>query len=485
MQRSTQGTYVPVPVPLDPPTAPDALPDIPGGQHNLLPVAVLGRPLRIDIPMWEYSCPTPELSEWIILYWNGSEVEKKTWYDDIPPDELYVDVPVQFLEHGVAAVTYLAHGFNGAEVGSLPLSLTIDKVAPVLGDNQGSLVFDEEVLRDGVTARYLENNVLQALVPSYQTPAVADTLIVYWDREPFADEEVDRYELKDPSQPISIVFSKEMILARGDGKRYVHYKVCDRAGNLSAGSRPVTLEVAATPIPRSLPPVLIEKAEGWGAQQTLTLNDFYPPLLVEVPASAVIYPDETLAVVWGAPGTAGYFTTSTPYNGQERLFEIPTQYVLAQSTHTVTVLYRVSDNANALDSDTLALDVKARSEQLPQPELHGANADGFSLGKAPANVPIRLGTWPLIAEGQQVSIQLTGVLPGGSDAPAYDVLSAHALSATEADEGIGMRDDVTVPKTHLATLWIDHNFTITASVSFDEGATWVAFRPVLSLPLRD
>ncbi|MGE6566534.1 hypothetical protein ACQKF2_14490 [Pseudomonas hunanensis] len=54
MQRSTQGTYVPVPVPLDPPTAPDALPDIPGGQHNLLPVAVLGRPLRIDIPMWEY-----------------------------------------------------------------------------------------------------------------------------------------------------------------------------------------------------------------------------------------------------------------------------------------------------------------------------------------------------------------------------------------------------------------------------------------------
>ncbi|MGE6566533.1 hypothetical protein ACQKF2_14500 [Pseudomonas hunanensis] len=367
----------------------------------------------------------------------------------------------------------------------MPLSLTIDEVAPVLGDNQGSLVFDEEVLRDGVTARYLENNVLQALVPRYQTPAVADTLIVYWDREPFANEEVDRYELMDPSRPISIVFSKEMILARGDGKRYVHYKVCDRAGNLSAGSQPVTLEVAATPIPRSLPPVLIDQAEGWGAQQTLTLNDFYPPLLVEVPASAVIYPDETLTVVWGAPGTAGYFTTSTPYNGQERFFEIPTQYVLAQSTHTVTVLYRVSDNANALDSDALALDVKARSERLPQPELDGANADGFSLGKAPANVPIRLGTWPLIAEGQQVSIQLTGVLPGGSDAPAYDVLFAHALSATEADEGIGMRDDVTVPKTHLATLWIGHNFTITASVSFDEGATWVAFRPVLNLPLRD
>jgi len=75
--------------------------------------------------------------------------------------------------------------------------------------------------------------------------------------------------------------------------------------------------------------------------------------------------------------------------------------------------------------------------------------------------------------------------PGGSDAPAYDVLFAHALSATEADEGIGMRDDVTVPKTHLASLWIDHNFTITASVSFDEGATWVVFRPVLNLPLRD
>ncbi|MEE6443338.1 MULTISPECIES: hypothetical protein [Pseudomonas] len=76
--------------------------------------------------------------------------------------------------------------------------MTIDEVAPVLGDNQGSLVFDEEVLRDGVTARYLENNVLQALVPRYQTPAVADTLIVYWDREPFANEEVDRYELMDP-----------------------------------------------------------------------------------------------------------------------------------------------------------------------------------------------------------------------------------------------------------------------------------------------
>ncbi|HDS1747932.1 hypothetical protein HTV13_12310 [Pseudomonas putida] len=485
MQRSARG--LPTDTLLEPPVSPDVLPNIPGGQDNLLPVSALARPLRIEVPMWDYSNPSPDYPEKLFLYWGAQLVEEKTWFDTIPPQDLYADVPVALLAHGQVLVTYRVHGYNGSQVVSEPLTLTIDKIAPLLGGEDGALIVEEQVLDEGVTVSYLESHGdrLLATVPGYDSPAVGDMLTYYWDRAPFANEQVAELEVTDQNvgQPLVLEFPGDMIREREDGARYIHYRVRDRAGNVSARSQPVTLAVTATPVPRSLSPVLIAQAEGSGPQLTLALDDFDAPLLIEVPAEVMVYPGETITVVWGEPGSVGHYSTRTPYEGRDRHFEIPVQKVLAQSKRTLPVIYQVDGGDSALDSDPVRLEVRAMTQRLPQVNLVGADSTGFHLASAPAHVPIKLDTWRMIAEGQRVSIQVTGVLQSGNEAPAHDALVAHPVSATQARQGIGMDNAVTVPKTYLASLRLNERFTVSVQVSFDEGGNWVRF-PSINLTLR-
>ena len=485
MQRSAIG--LPIDTLLEPPVSPDALPNIPGGQENLLPLSALVCPLRIEVPMWGYSNPSPGHPERLFLYWGAQLVEEKTWRDTIAPDDLYFDIPVALLADGQVLVTYRVHGYNGSQVASEPLTLTIDKVAPLLGGEEGALIVDDQALNEGVTVRYLESHddCLLATVPGYDSPAVGDTVTYYWDRKPFANERVGELEVTEQNagQPLVLEFAGDMIREREDGQRYIHYRVRDRAGNDSARSQPVTLAVTATPVPRSLGPVLIAKAEGSGPQLTLALDDFEAPLLIEVPTETVVHPGETITVVWGEPGSVGHYSTRTPYDGRDRHFEIPVQKVLAQSKQTLPVIYQISGGGSTLDSDLRRVEVRAMTQRLPQVNLVGADSTGFNLGSAPAHIPVKLATWRMIAEGQRVSIQVTGVSQSGSEAPAFDVLVAHPVSATEARQGIGMDNAVTVPKTYLASLRVNERFTISVQVSFDEGENWVRF-PYINLTLR-
>ncbi|WP_245586766.1 hypothetical protein [Pseudomonas cremoricolorata] len=462
----------------------DALPDIPGGSVNLLPVTALSQPLRLNVLPWLNSRPTPDTPERLTLYWNDQPVGEKSWDDTIRPADLYIDVPVSYLVDGQATVTYEVQIYNGVVTPSQPLLLTVDRIAPTLGGDEGQLQFDTHE----VTERYLEqhDDILLGAVPAYAQASAGDTLIYYWDARPFANQKAGERELtiRDIGKPLFIAFEGELIREREDGERYVHYQIRDRAGNLSPRSRPAVLSVAALPAPRILPGLDVAQAAGAGDRLTLNLDDFSPPLLVQVPACVVIYPEETLTVEWGMPGSADYYCTRTEHPNGERQYEIPLDKVLAQSKRTIRLDYTLVEDGRTSVSTPIELTVKALSRGLPQPNLTGASATGFSLATAPANVPITLGTWPFIQVGQRVSISVTGVLANGAEAPPYHVLVAHAVTELQAEQGIGLGNEATVSKAFLAGLKRLERFTTVAQVSFDDGATWVRF-PVLNLTLRD
>ncbi|MFK3819039.1 hypothetical protein ACI2KG_21000 [Pseudomonas sp. NPDC089407] len=465
---------------LAPPTAPQALPNIPDGEPNLLPTTALSRPLRIEVPIWPNSNPMPGFPETLTLYWQGAAVgEPKRWEGEIPEDDLFVEAPVALLLHGTWQVTYEVYGFNGVITHSEPLTLTIDTVPPVLGGDEGLLLFDEEVERDGVTARYLEKHedCLLAELPAYQKPAIEDVILYYWDDRPFANDKLGEYTVaqEDTGQPILLSIEGDDIRSRGDGERYVHYQVRDRAGNLSARSRPVPLQVAAAPVPRFLPWLEMPQAAGSGEALSLQLNGYQPPMVVIVPEEAVIYPDEWVTVVWGAPGDAGYFTTSEVMPGTDNRFLIPEKNLLAYSNQALKVSYEVSDGIDTFPSTPRNLKVAALSEKLPQIVLVGATSDGFSLGGAPANVPVKLDPWRFIAVGQRINIWVTGVLKSRADSEPHHVLQAHAVTEAQVRRGIGADNEVTVLKTFLATLKRDEPFTLHVQVSFNNGANWVDF----------
>ncbi len=87
--------------------------------------------------MWPISHPSPDTPEVLRLYWNRMQVDEKRWEAAIPEDELFVEAPVSVLQHGPVEVSYEVQGYNGVITPSLSLTLTIDKMPPVLGGMRG------------------------------------------------------------------------------------------------------------------------------------------------------------------------------------------------------------------------------------------------------------------------------------------------------------------------------------------------------------
>ncbi|MBA6137878.1 MULTISPECIES: hypothetical protein [Pseudomonas] len=486
-----EGVMREAPQALKPVTVTDLLPDIDGGEHNLLPVRATRRPLPISIPMWLVSDPSDEGPERLVVKWDGQPFVDKTWTTPVQPADLELEVPVALLGEGRHTLMYQVTLGNEESTVSDELSVLIDKTAPVPGGGRGRLELVEdpdEVERDGLTARYLERHAdrLRTRVPTYDSPAVGDVITVYWGDKPDDSEQVGSLTLtqNDVLLPIHIDFQGEMIRQSGDGVRYAYYEIEDRAGNLSNLARSLELDVRAQPAPRQFDWVEIAQATGASGDLALKLDDYIEPLLVAVPMSAQWFPDETVTVIWGEPEDYGYYTTSEVHPGTERAYAIPERHVLAYAKKTLVVRYEVRDDADVFPSAVSHLKVTEFSKSgLPMLALEGADSNGFSLGSAPERVPVSLGTWRGIAVEQQVNISVGGVLQSGLEAPPQAVLTAHPLTPAQVSRGIGANKEVTVPKAYLATLKRNEPFTFLVQVSFDGGGTWVDF-PRYSPTLR-
>ena len=467
---------------LKPVTVTDLLPDIEGGERNLLPVRATRRPLPITIPMWLISDPSEDEPERLVVKWDGQTFAEKAWTTPVQPVDLELDVPVASLGEGRHTLTYEVTLGNEETAFSEELSLLIDKTAPLLGGQRGRLELVEdpdELERDGLTARYLERHGdrLRTLVPAYDSPGPGDIITWYWGEKPDDSEQVDSRTLTEDDYllPIHIDFQGEMIRQSKDGVRHAYYEIEDRAGNLSNLARSLELDVKAQPIPRQFEWVEIPQATGESGELALKLDEYVEPLLVALPGSAQWFPDETVTVIWGAPGDYGYYSTSEVHPGTERSYAIPEKSVLAYGKRTLVVRYQVSDGVEVFPSAVTNLKVTEFKEGLPTVELDGADSNGFSLGSAPDQVPVRMDVWPGIAVRQRVNITVTGVLPGGADARPYNVLTAHSVTDAQVRRGIGANKDVTLSKAYLATLWHGERFTFHVEVSFDDGTTWIKF----------
>ncbi|SPO54038.1 conserved protein of unknown function [Pseudomonas sp. JV551A1] len=474
---------------LDPVKVPALLKDIPGGDVNLLPVTATREVLSVLVPMWPVSDPRPGEPERLRLFWDTTLVKDKQWEAPVQPKDLELSVPVANLTAGPHVLRYEVTNSVGDMSPSATLTVLIDLTPPALGGAQGMLTVledPEEIERDGLTERYLRNHGqrLRTQVPGYTTPVAGDTIIFYWDAEPFAETKAGEYEIafEDIGGPFYVDFTAELIVQRGDGVRYLYYAIEDRAGNLSAFSKPLKLSVSAAT--RTFPLPSIAQATGTDGQLRLALDDLRLPLLVKVPADAVVYPDETLRVEWGEPGDPGYFSATTGYEGREREFEIPEQKVLAQGRTTIKVKF-VASGDKRLDypSPPVELTVLPLSKNLPRVELAGVSSGNLKLSQAPARVPVTLGTWRLMAEGQLVDIWVTGVLQNGQEAVPFQVLKDYVVRPADLSQGIGSANDVAVLKSFLMTLLLDNPFTLHVQVRFAAHGVPVNF-PSLSPTLR-
>lgn len=466
---------------LAPPQAPIALSDIPGGQPGLLPVAALAMPLRIEVPPWPISMPSPTTPETLSLFWNGSFIDEKIFTAPIVASDCFIEVsPDHLLKEGEIEVTYQVRIYNGALNDSAGLTLTIDRTAPVLGGDRGRLSFAELGAQD-VTDDFLNahGNKLRGQVPAYQQVRAGDTIIHQWDDEPLDGTQVGEHTLseQDVGLPVTIDYDGDMIRQRGDGTRYAQYRIRDRAGNESQMAVPKALAIDAQPVPRVLPWVEIPLATGGGDTLTLELIALNAPLQVHIPSEAVIGLDEPFTVSWGA-GLFG--AQDVPGVSGVRRYGIAESNVAAMSGKVVTVRYLVESREGLLHSMVRRVKVNPLSRSsLPVPQLSGTTGTTLRLSQQTQDPAITLAAWKLISTDQRIRIDVHGVSATG--AQSFSVMRSHAVSQEELALGIGSRRDALVPLSFLRSLVVGQNISVEVKASFDAGRTWPAlpnFQPL-------
>lgn len=451
------------------PTAPDALPDISGGQPNLIPFKSTLAPLRIDFEMWLNSNPTADTPEQLVLYWDDKEVASKTWTAPVAASELFIMAPLDVLKDGSHTLHYKVTTYNGNQAGSQPLRLTIDTLPPALVDG-GPLKLPDELITGSLTDRYLKENGdrLVAQVPVYGGMSVGDTLIWYWSRTQVGTEQVGSKTLaaSDVGKTVEVVIPGTFIRNSRDGIRYAYYTVQDYAQTPVQHARAVGLDVAATPIPRNPPPPTIKEASG----STLLPGNALNGVTLVVPVQATVEPDDKIEVFWGEPDTPGAYRTSTPVPAGSRDYPIPRDNIPPQLGKRMPVTYTVTTwESEAFPSRVLQLQVQLPTG-LPIVQCDKVAAGRLSLAALQgADAKFTLPRWQFMATSQFVTLAIEGLDTGGSK-KTIAVVTAMPVPSAGQPIAVG-----SVSRTALAVLRLNQQIDVKVQVSFDNKLTWVSF----------
>lgn len=462
---------------MPPPKIDGLLPDVPGGETNLLPEALTHTDLKVWFTVAENS--HPEIAEETVELFvdgNPNAMVTRRWNQPIENTDRYLEIPQAWLRNndGEHLFNYRVTIFNGASADSFDLPLTLDTQQPLLAADS-KLIFPPEVLPPNqLTARYLEaEDKVRVFLPPYITPKVGDVITWYWGRSP-SDTTIGRTKtltVSDHDQPLFIDIEGDWIRAQGDGDRYVWYTVTDRAGNPPNGQSAVErLIVNAQPVPRVLPPPKVVEASGsgWPANGTLNPVNATNGVKVILNPTSVIYPDEVPQVKWGNEGTLGYHLADPITSGAWE-YEIPKPFMAPHFGKVIPVNYLFRDNKGRLhESATYTLTVS----QYPKDRLAAPQcAEGSPLSLAsvpPEGASITMIAWPFIAAGQRVMIWVEGQEDSTGQFINQIVLDKHEVVATT---GI-VKGQALVPRAFLAKIRLNTSLVVKAYVSFDNGQTW-------------
>ncbi|MDU8544824.1 hypothetical protein [Pseudomonas syringae group sp. J248-6] len=467
---------------LAPPLIAELLPDVPGGEPNLLPSSAWLVPLRVDFPMWQNSEPTPSNPEYLRVYWNDVLLDEKVWTEPVQPVDLFIMIAQQRLGEGRHQLRYSVETANQVQTESETLAFVIDKTAPVFAD-EGALIFPEEIIRDGLTSAWLDSHgdTVLAEVPAYFLPNPGDLVIWYWSSTPTGSERTGTLTLEesDIGSAINIAFDRQLVLESGDGIRYVSYRLKDRSGNSGPRALAVSLLVCAQPVQRVLPPPLVQKASGSAYASTLDPVDAYGGAVVSIPENAVIAPGDTVRVQWAEPGSVGSFLTEV---ADSRLFNIPSTQIAQHFGKAIPVYYEVFENSAEppyrSDQHTLTLRIPGMTG-FPVVQCDKVSGTILSLQDIAEGGYARftLDSWSFMGTDQFVTIDVRGVSGADNELLIVNVLDEYPVPRVDDRIDAGV-----ISKTDLKAFNLGTQLDVRVRVSFDQTLSWQSFpslRPTL------
>ncbi|MFJ4443672.1 hypothetical protein ACIPZ8_16455 [Pseudomonas sp. NPDC089422] len=465
---------------LVPPTVLDLVPDAEGAPSNVVDFVATYTPLRVEFPMWAHSAP--ELgTEHLTLYWNGVEVDSKSFDKPIQPEDLFILAPVKFMIEGEHELHYHVVNYVGEPSTSRPLTIYIDKTPPLLAPGDDKLQFPDFIIREGVTEDYLKANddKVTATVPPFLGAEPGDSVKWYWSDDPVGEQMVGMIKLtkddieilgtQSSSKPLELDFPGAFIRQSGNGTRFARYEVQDRAG--TAPQRALARSLLSDPSPptRELPPPRIKEATGSDFFSTLDPAKALNGVTCVIPNDADIRPGETVTVYWGEPGTLGGYSTSTPTSPGAREYLIPRVHVPPHMNSRVELHYQIN-KPDVPPSPSHFVTVR-KIEGLPIVQCSDIRNGALNLRNLGNSASFTLDGWSFRHTSQFVNAWILGVERGNITREIRLPIATQLPVPTEA----GVMTLGSVSKTDLVKLALNYQFRVSVEVSFDDKVSWLKF----------
>lgn len=315
--------------------------------------------------------------------------------------------------------------------------------------------------------------------PVYAGIQVGDWVLVYWTGREKAKSvikalRVDRSTLD--SGLIECLIEPQWLMLNSNERVMVTYQYA-RAG-VAQSAAPLGLDISK---PLYLPPPIVEEVipgpENHGQLPANTAGAY-----VNVPETAEIGSGK-VEMHWQGHLNGGRHIALTPVSG--RRFFIPASAIAANMSTLerarFPVFYRVFAPGSSEGEDSPSFNLRVtplpttRYPFTTSPNITDNRMSLFSVPLGGADLVIGsppFDAWPFMAEGQLLTMEVTGVTSSGGQASRL-VRDAIKVTATEFSN---KKVTAKLPRAFLQTLKLNESFTLKARVSFDGGETYTDFR---------
>lgn len=320
------------------------------------------------------------------------------------------------------------------------------------------------------------NGLTVRIQPSYAGIQQGDRVLIYGtasraDKSLLSAVRVDRSILD--RGLIELLIPQQWLLDNSNTRVKVDYQYA-RAGN-ALSSDSLELDISR-PLDLPAPIVLEAVAEG---NLSGSLSADVSGAYVDVPPQAEIGSGKVEMHWFGHP-EGGRYIAPSPIGGTGRRFFIPATAMAANmsATRYFPVFYRVTLPGQTTGEDSVAFNLRIVPMPASRyPDTQCTQAQGtstLSLARVPAaGADLTVAQWPFMAEGQVLKIVARGVRASGGG--PVSIVVRDSLKVTGAEFN-AKRVTAVLVKTFLASLRLNENFTLEASVSFDGGETFWPFK---------
>lgn len=456
--------------------------------NGLLPVAVADQDLKVEIDRFNSLRPEHKIQLlWKDQPYGAVHVVNQAEFDD--PDVIFTLTVSsdELKEQGVSSLNYRTQSPGGnVGFGDPPWQIRVDRTPP--GGNAMAALNFLSVISPVTPDKLDTQNRLPAQVHSYEGKQTSD-LIHPRMRRVDDGREVQGTTVRvlpgDMSQPVTVYFTHEQLLAIGDGDVHFTYTLEDRAGNVSNEAPVVLLTLLLNTVPTTLDPPEIPLYDQHGLINEEVART---PVSVLIPTYEHVAQGDLIFLSWGnvpLPARPILDPTANP------LLRIPVPYATVQAggNRSLDVTYEVRRDGVPLGTSpakTVVVDISLPGGLDPDPEdpWHGNLIPATAVGAS--NVPNVI-SFADQDEPATVFVEWFGV-DGSEVFQALDSVVAHWGSVTLAAHTVtvgevGLKDplELTISSEQIKQAGIgdlDLHYTVTRALADHPGHSNTAYSPV-------